>query len=879
MGSGAVAFVSGDAGIGKTRFLAEFVKRLPRNVTTASSVCAEFAPAPLAPVTRILEALSSAKPGASREAGLETEVEGAPGKLRLFARVAKTLRAAAGVKPVVIVLDDVHWADTATLDLIQYLASDLADERVLLVLGYRSDAVSRKHPLDALVARLERSASVERIELGPLAPAAVGEMIDATLANRPALGAEALRYVRSKSEGNPLFAEELLKAALERGGASTSGPPASLRGLILERLEKLSSEHARLLEIAALIGRRVSASFLERVSDGQSTAAILAFLRVAVDEHFLIEDRAEPGWFTFRHALVRETILAPLLLVELRAMHLRIAAEIENEPDAQARVMELSDHYWQAAEFEKSSAAAVAAADQARSRHAYQEAAEQYERALACATHADRQRAVFHERAANAHVALGNSRAAVDHLESAAMLFDTLDAFEHGIAVRLELAIARRRCGDMAGSSAALERASEIERGHPSGRWRVKILVQMAQLQTLLGDWEASAGTLSSAESLLDFATPRDLVRFYSARAELRFARHLRVESQEDSDESILAARTSEDPTLLAFTLTTSGIKALKIGRLDLALPAFHEAIATGSRFGPLYSIAFARLGYAQTLFLAGRLEEARSQVAEVLAEGHDSLTLAVVTATLAVSLSIVLRDDGLFERSDAAGVLERSFAAQEMRVSTQLAAVMAEKLLADGDIESATKLLRRMLLALPDDELVCEFLIPVAICCDRSEIEMASRHISRTRGGANRYADACAELFAGYRAARFETTDDSTRHALSAAKQFAALDMPLLEAEAYVLARQGTRATVICERVGARRLTRRLPSAVKDGAQTFRLTPREREISDLAMSGLSNKAIATELSLSERTVESHLASAFAKFGVRSRAELLMARR
>ena len=100
---------------------------------------------------------------------------------------------------------------------------------------------------------------------------------------------------------------------------------------------------------------------------------------------------------------------------------------------------------------------------------------------------------------------------------------------------------------------------------------------------------------------------------------------------------------------------------------------------------------------------------------------------------------------------------------------------------------------------------------------------------------------------------------------------------MPLLEAEAYVIARQVTRATAICERIGARQLQRRLRRTTTERLPDPRLTPREREVVNLATRGLSNKAIATELSLSERTVESHLAAAYVKFGVGSRAELLMA--
>ncbi|HEY6234800.1 MAG TPA: AAA family ATPase [Candidatus Elarobacter sp.] len=232
-GEGAVAFVAGDAGAGKTRLIDELCRHLPRGMHSYRAACLEYAPSPMGPIAEILAALDGERAVSAEGAALAAPTGDDPvDKRRLFERVAATLRAAGSARPLVAIVDDAHWADTVTLDLLQFLVATLHDARVLIVVAYRTDEVSETHPLHAVLARAARARNVLRIELGPLDHAQIHELIDATLPKNLHLPPESLRGVRDRSEGNPLFAEEFLKAVVddERSGEVRLTLPPSLRG-------------------------------------------------------------------------------------------------------------------------------------------------------------------------------------------------------------------------------------------------------------------------------------------------------------------------------------------------------------------------------------------------------------------------------------------------------------------------------------------------------------------------------------------------------------------------------------------------------------------------------------------------------------------------
>ncbi len=881
-GESVFAFVSGEAGAGKTRLIEELRRHLPRGMRGVRGTCLEYAPTPLGSVLDVVAALEAEHglPAIDVPIAALTDDDRVD-KRRLFERVTGALRAAGAARPFVVVLDDAHWADTATLELLQFLIGTLHDARILLVVAYRTDEVPETHPLHALVARAARSRTMQSVELAPLSAAQVHELIDATLPKSVRVSIEALRDVRERSEGNPLFAEEFLKTAVDgvHSGGSRPMLPPSLRGLLLERFLRLPPDDIRLLETAALIGRRFGAAFLARIA-GCEVDVLAPFLRRAIDEHFLVEDEAELGWFTFRHALTRDTILSRVLAIQARAMHAAIAQAIEAEPDRDAREAELADHYWHAARFTECARYAERAGDLAKARHAYAEAAALYERALACRVSDERALLALHEKAAAAYASLGSPRKELEHRDFVGACARAVGDAERLIENDLAAAMAMRRIGETDRAFVVLRTAAELSRERGDDRLLVKCAVQLAQAHMIAEEWEQVEANLCFDEALIEAADPRDRARFFMARAALRLFHEDLAGWESDAQQAAGVARAHGAPDLTALALLNYGIAARTYAHFEAAADAFREATEIGRVFGETYVATYATLGYINVLFVTGRLHEAREQLLEVLAELPESTTIRILIAQFAVALATVLRDDSLYERCFSEELLEEAFSTNEPMQYAPLTAAVAEHRLAEGDTEAAAALVERMTAALPGDWIDGEVMLAVAAAGSQRDVDAArERFHGPSAQRRNPFVRAMRELFEAYAAARFGHRAEKLDRAAAAARAFHQLGAPLLEAEAYELAEQSPRAVAIGERVGAWRFARRVASRAPRRSPATQLTAREREIVELALNELSNRAIADELSLSERTVEAHVAAAYRKLGVRSRRELFSALR
>jgi predicted ATPase len=181
--------------------------------------------------------------------------------LQVFDAVRALLLGYSRRSPVVLVLEDMHWADQASRDLIAFLARTLRSGRVVLLASYRSDELHRRHPLRPLLAELVRLPGVERLELAPLGRAALGEQLEA-ITGGP-LPADQVERIYARSDGNPFYAEQLLAAG---AGHADIGLPPTLADVLLTRVQALSEPGQQVLRVAAVAGRQVSHRLLAEVA-------------------------------------------------------------------------------------------------------------------------------------------------------------------------------------------------------------------------------------------------------------------------------------------------------------------------------------------------------------------------------------------------------------------------------------------------------------------------------------------------------------------------------------------------------------------------------------------------------------------------------------
>jgi DNA-binding CsgD family transcriptional regulator/tetratricopeptide (TPR) repeat protein len=411
--------VGGEAGIGKTRLVDEFVAAIPGDARGQSTPgvrllrggCVPLTGGllPYAPVAEILrtlghtsgraEVVELAGPDLSVLAGFFPDVTGerdpsAPqgvDQYRLFAAVRRLLERLAVTTRVVVVLEDLHWADPSTLALVAYLVHGMRTGvgRLLLVATFRTDELHRRHPLRALLTELDR-AGVNRLELGRLGRDQTAAQMAGVL-NTTVDQALAAR-VYARSDGNPFLVEELLAGAASRPGADAEALPEGTRDILLRRLRRLPPADQRLLLAIAVAGRQAGEDLLADVV-GMAHDALLERLRAAVDEHILVV--VEDG-YAFRHTLVAEALLAEALPGERTALHRAYAealarrwdgdggdASHDGSPAHAAAAAEMAHHWCQAGEPVRGLQACVRAGLAAERVFAHSEARAHFDRAIA----------------------------------------------------------------------------------------------------------------------------------------------------------------------------------------------------------------------------------------------------------------------------------------------------------------------------------------------------------------------------------------------------------------------------------------------------------------------------------------------------------------
>jgi DNA-binding CsgD family transcriptional regulator/tetratricopeptide (TPR) repeat protein len=364
-GSGATILVAGDAGIGKTRLAAELATRARAagfEVLLGRSIDLVGTELPYEPFVDALRPLGELQ---------QPDRHAASSQLRVFEDTLALLADRAEAAPVLLVLEDLHWADTSTLDLLVFLAHNVDDRRLLLLGTYRADELSSAERVRRLADGVRRSGAALVLELGPLAD----DELTALLAVHGDHPAGALTdAIVARAEGNPFFAEELLAAADVGDGEF----PRGLRDLFLQRMSRLDDRTRGLLRLAAAAGRDVSYALLRAAPD-LPEGEVRESLRLAVEHGVLVADQAS-GSFRFRHALLAEATYATILPGEREELHARLAEELERT--GAAGPAELAPHWAAAGRTSEAFVASVEAAREAEAVFGLAEAVRHLERAL-----------------------------------------------------------------------------------------------------------------------------------------------------------------------------------------------------------------------------------------------------------------------------------------------------------------------------------------------------------------------------------------------------------------------------------------------------------------------------------------------------------------
>ena len=537
-GQPSVVLVAGEAGIGKSRLVAEAAGRARGSgvrVLEGGAIALGAESLPYGPIAEILRGLARAQP-ADDLAALPASSRAVLGRLApellpatgqrsgepppesyaqgsLFEAFLVLLRQIANRVPLLVVIEDVHWADRSTLELLSFLVRNLREGTITLLVTYRSDELHRRHPLLPFLAELERSTRVERIQVARFDRTEVTAQIEGITGTRPE--PDLVERVYGRSEGNPFYAEELLAAR-----ASNLYLPDTLREVLLARVASLSEPTQGLLRVASAAGSRISRTLLSGVAR-LNDDALDAALREAIDRQVLLPlDGAVDEQYAFRHALVREAVYGDLLAGERTRLHAAFARAMVERPPPETDASwtaELAYHFQAAHNLPSAFEAWISAGIEAEAIYAFDEARASFERALdlwdevpdALARAPFDQvdllvRAAFLEQGASPARAVAYTRAAI------ALVDPEIDPTRAGILYE-QLGQYLATLLDGGDPLAAYREAVRLVPEQPPSRARVQVVAGLGRYLTAIFKFDEAAAASREALSMAQAIGTRDL--------------------------------------------------------------------------------------------------------------------------------------------------------------------------------------------------------------------------------------------------------------------------------------------------------------------------------------------------------------------------------
>ena len=869
-GRGSTVLIVGDAGIGKSRLVAQLIRDATQS-RVAIGQCFQHLQIPYVPFRAIYRELTGHEfaPQADKWAQFET--------------IVKTIVDAAASQPVIVVVEDLQWADNDSLELFAHVATSIGRSRVLMLATLRAEDARRGEALGAVLAKLGRDPSVVRLELPPIDDADIQTLIHDVLESRPGSSGVA-DAVRGRAEGNPLFAEELLRTLLDAavGSLARGDVPSSVEQVVLERFRQCDEETRAVLERAAVIGRHFSVPFAAAIAE-RPHEQVLEALKRARDQQLIVEEAGEQPAFTFRHTLTRDAIYNELLSAQRSALHAKIATALASRPGSSAT--ELSYHWRNAGEPAKAAAYDERAGDEAEALFAHALAAQSYERALDAPRSDDTGRSeLFHKFALALHHG-GSAAKARDAFAQSVLLAERAGDPGHLGKVSLDLGHLAFNMGDVVAAKGMFERSLAAAAG-ADDVLHFSAHVSLAGLRVFQDDAAGALEHLSQAEL---YQGPRPALE----DSRLHQFRAIALVTAGDIDQAVASCTRAADITQEVGDMEASvralGNVAVNLGKLRArpqTLELFERArgIIKEHRLRSV-SAGFCLLQYALTCYRFGDLERARELVTQALAMEIGLPKFDVVAARVGIAVGLLTLDEVLAERTARRDFFDLIEGQDESAVPYAACAYI-DYAVARGRFDDAHGIIDRTLTALDalaDKQTDNVIFVHIAVHGDPAQVKRARELLERA--GALKHekehdARAYLTLFDARLAQRENKPKDARALGERAAAQFHEIGWHLYEAQALETAGEREKALDLYKKIGDKRDAQRLETSARrrgrpraSGPQG--LSPRELEVGKLIAQGKSNRAISEALTVGERTVETHASAILNKLGLASRAELI----
>jgi DNA-binding CsgD family transcriptional regulator/tetratricopeptide (TPR) repeat protein len=938
-GRGGAVFLAGEAGIGKSRLLAELTMRVRQGeVRVLDGKCSLFEAAlPYAPFIEAFRALLHARtpeqiaillgPYAPEVMKLLPElVQLLPGiqsnpplapaeeKSRLFESLYQVLGKIASEAPLVLALEDIHWADAASLEFLHFLARRLRQDHWLILATYRPEELVHSGGLVELRQGLSRERLVQELRLKPLGPVETGELLSEVLGLSAPVSDAVLARIFQYGEGNPFFTEEVLREIVEAEDTpvvhldpkvlSRVIIPATIQETILVRLNHLTPEARGMLAAAAVLGTTFDVETLQEVSGLAGEAFTRPFMNL-ISLQMVRTDRV-PLRYSFRHHLIREVVVQNLAPDLQRTLHQRVGELLERHPSPAPQA--LAYHFRQAGDRERTLRYALAAASDASAMYAYAEAARYFALALdALPTLPTKTRLALVEN-------LGDALYHAGQLDQALAAFTTMLQCAQTLGLRKEMARAYRKAGQVENEEAAGS-------GFPTWEKGLAILAQIDDpaeeamiryaatcIATIAGQYQRGIAEGRAAVAAAKRAANTGVLgRAYTTLAFPLSAQGQRDEARACAQMALALTQQAHDLEGELKALNNIGCFAMEDADFGRARTALESACALVEKLGrvPTMSLSLPIISLAELSLVEGRWDDAETLSRNLMTPFAQDLANLHTFNGAVVVLGTVHLLRGLWEEADALLQQARSSAeaASDAFLLSYIGNAQARLALRRGNATAAKGVLQS---TLAHDEstgsagaVQAETLLLLSeVCVELGDVAEAETWAERGTQAAAPYPYLAPMVFRvrGRVAAQGGHLDDTVAEYSRGLDALVAASQPYEEAlirynlGVCLIRRSGhgdrkagrthlTEALMIFERLGAEpdakivrlalhRISGRPPAG-------HALTAREREVLSLLVEGLSNAAIAGRLYVSERTVEVHVSHILDKLGVESRTQAM----